>query len=44
LAADAIKRLEMYPYFDVAHYMLIAEFMAVQDDTYPGIVIEIVDI
>lgn len=32
-AADAIKRLKMYPYFDVAHYIL--NCMAVREDTYP---------
>jgi len=31
-AADAIKRLKMYPYFDVAHYIL--NCMAVREDTY----------
>jgi len=33
VAADAIKRLKMYPYFDVAHYIL--NCMSVRDDTYP---------
>jgi len=31
-AADAIKRLKMYPYFDVAHYIL--NCMAVREDSY----------
>jgi len=32
VAADAIKRFKMYPYFDVAHYIL--NCMAVREDTY----------
>jgi len=32
VAADAVKRLKMYPYFDIAHYIL--NCMAVRDDTY----------
>jgi len=33
VAADAIKRLKMYPYFDVAHYIL--NCMSVREDSYP---------
>jgi hypothetical protein len=32
-AADHIKRLKMYPYFDVAHYILMC--MAVREDNFP---------
>jgi len=31
-AADAIKRLKMYPYFDVAHYIL--NCMTVREDAF----------
>ena len=31
-AGDAIKRLKMYPYFDIAHYIL--NCMAVREDSY----------
>ena len=34
VAADAIKRFKMYPYFDVAHYIL--NCMAVRDDHPPA--------
>jgi len=33
VAADAIKRFKMYPYFDIAHYIL--NCMAVREDSYP---------
>jgi len=31
--AGAIKRLKMYPYFDVAHYIL--NCISVREDSYP---------
>jgi len=31
--AGAIKRLKMYPYFDICHYIL--NCMAVREDAYP---------
>jgi len=34
VAADAIKRFKMYPYFDVAHYIL--NCMVVRDDHPPA--------
>lgn len=34
--ADHVTRLKMYPYFDVANYILMC--MIVKDDNYPGTV------
>jgi len=33
VVAGEIKRLKMYPYFDIAHYIL--NCMVVREDTYP---------
>ena len=33
--ADVVTRLKMYPYFDVANYILMC--MLVKDDNHPGI-------
>lgn len=31
--AAAVKRLKMFPYFDIAHYVLMC--LAVKEDSYP---------
>ena len=31
--ASNLKRLKMYPYFDIAHYLLMC--MAVREDNFP---------